>query len=428
MSLPVLPLLLFVCLTAAQKTIDGEVVMDANFRWLHKVDSYLSCYSGNIWDGGVCSSNENCTIICALEGASYASAYGVQTANDSISLRLKTYLDFSYNVGSRLFLMESKNRYQMFTLMDNELAFDVDLSTVECGINSALYFVPMDPDGGQAKHPTNKAGAEYGTGYCDASCPRDLKFIAGKANMEGWVPSATDPVSGNGIFGACCPQFSVWNSNAHSFSMSSHTCPRDSLYICDPRHCDYNNIDPENRGRRLCDRWGCGYNPYRMGNRDFYGKGKKVDTARKFTVVTQWSDTNVTQFFVQDGKRIDMPPPVWERLPQDAGLSAEMCSKQVTVFGERDQVADNGGWEAHNRQLLNTPMVMVMSIGTDHYAWNTWLDSVFPPDDPGFPGRERGDCLPYEDNEPLQAEARYPKATVIWSNIRFGPLGSTVTA
>ena len=41
----------------------------------------------------------------------------------------------------------------------------------------------MDADGGLAKYPTNKAGAPYGTGYCDAQCPRDLKFIAGKVRI-----------------------------------------------------------------------------------------------------------------------------------------------------------------------------------------------------------------------------------------------------
>jgi hypothetical protein len=53
-----------------------------------------------------------------------------------------------------------------------------------CGINGALYFVKMDADGGLAKYPTNKAGAPYGTGYCDAQCPRDLKFIAGKVRRQ----------------------------------------------------------------------------------------------------------------------------------------------------------------------------------------------------------------------------------------------------
>jgi cellulose 1,4-beta-cellobiosidase len=53
-----------------------------------------------------------------------------------------------------------------------------------CGINGALYFVKMDADGGLAKYSTNKAGAPYGTGYCDAQCPRDLKFIAGKVSKQ----------------------------------------------------------------------------------------------------------------------------------------------------------------------------------------------------------------------------------------------------
>ena len=37
----------------------------------------------------------------------------------------------------------------------------------------------MDEDGGAAKYPTNKAGAKYGTGYCDSQCPHDIKFIGG---------------------------------------------------------------------------------------------------------------------------------------------------------------------------------------------------------------------------------------------------------
>ena len=30
------------------------------------------------------------------------------------------------------------------------------------------------------------AGAKYGTGYCDAQCPHDLKFVDGEANIMGW--------------------------------------------------------------------------------------------------------------------------------------------------------------------------------------------------------------------------------------------------
>ena len=38
-------------------------------------------------------------------------------------------------------------------------------------------------DGG-LHYPGNSAGPAYGTGYCDAQCPHDIKWINGEANME----------------------------------------------------------------------------------------------------------------------------------------------------------------------------------------------------------------------------------------------------
>jgi cellulose 1,4-beta-cellobiosidase len=77
--------------------------------------------------------------------------------------------------------MASDTQYEMFKFTGNhEFTFDVDLSNLPCGFNGALYFVSMDADGGLKKYSGNKAGAKYGTGYCDAQCPRDLKFINGE--------------------------------------------------------------------------------------------------------------------------------------------------------------------------------------------------------------------------------------------------------
>ena len=59
-----------------------------------------------------------------------------------------------------------------------------DVSNLPCGLNGALYFVAMDADGGMAKYSTNKAGAKFGTGYCDSQCPRDLKFINGQVRLH----------------------------------------------------------------------------------------------------------------------------------------------------------------------------------------------------------------------------------------------------
>jgi cellulose 1,4-beta-cellobiosidase len=168
-----------------------------------------NCYDGNEWTDA-CTSNDDCTSKCAVEGADYSATYGVSTSGNALTLQFVKEHQYGKNIGSRLYLMSSSSQYQMFTLMNNELAFDVDLSTIECGLNSALYLVAMEPDGGMASYPTNKAGAKYGTGYCDAQCARDLKFVGGKANYDGWKPSSNDANAGVGPFGGCCAEIDIW--------------------------------------------------------------------------------------------------------------------------------------------------------------------------------------------------------------------------
>lgn len=84
------------------------------------------------------------------------------------------------NVGSRVYLMEDDNRYKMFNMLNQEISFDVDMSQLPCGLNGAVYFVSMDEDGGTRRFSGNKAGAKYGTGYCDTQCPHDIKWINGE--------------------------------------------------------------------------------------------------------------------------------------------------------------------------------------------------------------------------------------------------------
>ena len=72
----------------------------------------------------------------------------------------------------------------MFQLKNREFTFTVDDSNMPCGLNGALYFTAMQADGGLSEYSGNKAGASYGTGYCDAQCPHDIKFINGEANVE----------------------------------------------------------------------------------------------------------------------------------------------------------------------------------------------------------------------------------------------------
>ena len=74
----------------------------------------------------------------------------------------------------------------------------MDISNLPCGLNGALYLSEMIQDGGKSAYPTNKAGARYGTGYCDAQCPHDIKFINGEANTLDWTPSPNNSNTGTG--------------------------------------------------------------------------------------------------------------------------------------------------------------------------------------------------------------------------------------
>lgn len=73
------------------------------------------------------------------------------------------------NASPRLYLLGDDGNYEMLKLLGQELTFTVDLSTLPCGENGALYLGEMDKTGG--RNPYNTGGANLGSGYCDAQCP-----------------------------------------------------------------------------------------------------------------------------------------------------------------------------------------------------------------------------------------------------------------
>lgn len=152
----------------------------------------------------------------------------------------------------------------MFDLLNHEITFDVDLSTVGCGLNAALDLTGMPADGG--KEQFGYAGAYYGTGAC--------------GGFEEY-PN--------------CEEMDIWEANSLATMVTVHPC----------------------NGTR-CNEYGCGFNPYPLGHPEFYGRGSTytVDTTRPFTVVTRFVTSDGTdngdlkdiqQFYVQDGRTIQLP-------------------------------------------------------------------------------------------------------------------------
>jgi cellulose 1,4-beta-cellobiosidase len=161
-------------------TVEGSVVIDANWRWVHSVNDSTNCYTGNTWDATLCPDDETCAVNCAVDGADYSSTYGVTTSGSELKIDYVTANANGQNVGARLYLLEDESTYQTFDLLGNEFTFDVNVANLPCGLNGALYFSQMPADGGISEFTNNKAGAKYGVGYCDSQCPRDLKFIDGQ--------------------------------------------------------------------------------------------------------------------------------------------------------------------------------------------------------------------------------------------------------
>ena len=134
-----------------------------------------------------------------------------------------------------------------------------------------------------SKHSGNMAGAKYGTGYCDAQCPHDIKFINGEANVLDW-----NTQTAMGKYGTCCAEFDIWEANKVSSAFTAHPCTVDGHTRCaDDGSADAKCGDGDSgRYAGACDKDGCDLNAYRANVKDFYGAGKTVDTSKPFQVVT----------------------------------------------------------------------------------------------------------------------------------------------
>nr|P38676.1 RecName: Full=Exoglucanase 1; AltName: Full=1,4-beta-cellobiohydrolase 1; AltName: Full=Exocellobiohydrolase 1; Flags: Precursor [Neurospora crassa OR74A]CAA54815.1 cellulose 1,4-beta-cellobiosidase [Neurospora crassa] len=404
------------CTRGGCPTLNTTMVLDANWRWTHATSGSTKCYTGNKWQATLCPDGKSCAANCALDGADYTGTYGITGSGWSLTLQFVTD-----NVGARAYLMADDTQYQMLELLNQELWFDVDMSNIPCGLNGALYLSAMDADGGMRKYPTNKAGAKYATGYCDAQCPRDLKYINGIANVEGWTPSTND-ANGIGDHGSCCSEMDIWEANKVSTAFTPHPCTTIEQHMCEGDSCGGTYSD--DRYGVLCDADGCDFNSYRMGNTTFYGEGKTVDTSSKFTVVTQFIKDSagdlaeIKAFYVQNGKVIENSQSNVDGVSGNS-ITQSFCKSQKTAFGDIDDFNKKGGLKQMGKALAQA-MVLVMSIWDDHAANMLWLDSTYPV--PKVPGAYRGSG-PTTSGVPAEVDANAPNSKVAFSNIKFGHLG-----
>merc|ERR1712048_849506 len=147
---------------------------------------------------------------------------------------------------------------------------------MQCGFNAALYFVGMTD---------NQGGAEAGTNYCDAQA----------------------------VGGTFCSEMDLFEGNTVAQQYTTHGCVDACASFSD------GVADCEFGATGVCDQSGCGLNPFRYGPGTSYdeetnneawlgfGSNFEIDTSKKFTVITQFHDDAISRFYMQDGKRIDLP-------------------------------------------------------------------------------------------------------------------------
>jgi len=224
----------------------------------------------------------------------------------------------------------------------------------------------------------------------------------------------------------------IWEANSISTAYTPHPCDGTALARCTDSSCG----GKDNRYGSICDPDGCDFNSYRMGDRSFYGPGMTVNTDTKFTVVTQFiTDTGtasgtlkeIRRLYVQGGKVIQNSKVNVPGMDSQDSIDSNFCSSAKVAFGDKDSFGDHGGLAGIGKSMA-VGMVLVLSVWDDHTANMLWLDSSYPTDaDPEKPGIARGTCST-DSGVPSDVEESAANSQVIYSNIKFGDIGSTYKA
>lgn len=377
-------------------TVENSVVLEATAHNLHEIGSpNTPCVVGK----GKCLDVASCSANCAIDGVDYE-ATGVFTEGNA--LKLRQYMPnpdgTTRKVSPRVYLVDKAgDKYEDVRLLNREIAFDVDTSSMVCGMNGALYLSEMKMDGGKSE--LNPAGAKYGTGYCDAQCYDWITWIDGKAN----IPAK----------GVCCGEMDIWEANARSGTIVPHPCNAtvEGVYAC-------SGADECGQPVGVCDKWGCGLNPYGLGEKEYYGPNKTVNTLKKMTVVTQFltndgTDTGtlneIRRIYVQDGKVIQFVEVDTAGLTGVDSLTNEYCAATASFHEQRGGLGSMG-------RAIQRGMVLIFSIWNDDGGFMQWLD-----------GGERGPCNTTEGN-PQLIQQLHPEVSVTFSNIKIGEINSTYAA
>lgn len=205
--------------------------------------------------------------------------------------------------------------------------------------------------------------------------------------------------------GACCNEMDLWEANAVATALTPHACNVTGLYQCSGAACGADGV---------CDKSGCGFNPYGLGDHSYYGYHDTVDTTKPFTVVTQFltsdnttegSLTEIRRLYVQNDTVIQNAQVTFDGSSLDS-ITTSYCKASSASFQQRGGLTQMGN-------ALGRGMVLIFSIWNDNSAYMNWLDSG-----------TAGPCNSTQGN-PALIEAQDPSTSVTFSDVKIGDIGST---
>ncbi|OAV90639.1 hypothetical protein PTTG_06020 [Puccinia triticina 1-1 BBBD Race 1] len=393
-----------------------SITLDADSRPLRMLHGTESCMAEDerAWNATYCANGEQCAEQCSLGGVKYKAVHGITTEGHALKLRLFTHGKLT---ASRVYLLADEKHYHSFYLKNQQFSFDVDASQLPCGVDAALYFTSMKADGGLSA--TNKAGAMYGTGYCDAQCPTALRFINGLANVEASGEPGQQPVFKS--MGACCPELDLWEGNGIVQAYGAHPCVFPSMATCEGAGCT--------AGGGLCDHSGCGFASQTAAGDGFYGPNKTIDTRHTFTVVSQFLTATGTaqgelveirQFYIQHGVRIPHRVVQLADGHQASSITDQFCRPNASRTGRA--FAKTGGIEAMGR-ALDQGMVLVMGLWTADEPSDSLgsIQKIPATRKPSLRRINQQICPGSARTQPF-IQKHHPHASVKFSNIKIGPI------
>merc|ERR1711863_226722 len=131
----------------------------------------------------------------------------------------------------------------------------------------------------------------------------------------------------------------IWEANSQSQAYTSHPCTIESQYRCEGQECGDNASDERYDG--VCDKDGCDYASFRLGDQSFWGPGSDftVDSSQVVTVEL----VEIRRKYVQNGNVIENSVMNIDGFEAYDSITEDFCQNYKVALNDYDDHTIKGG-------------------------------------------------------------------------------------